>query len=508
MGVWRAWAGGVLVAGLGGCGGSGDGRLPTCRPGFVFSTDTNRCVAETEAVDADEDGVLALEDCDDTNPRLGAVAADQDCDGVLTADDCDDFQAAVGRSDGDRDCDGIPTAEDCDDTNSSLGSNVGDRDCDGLSTEQDCDDGDATWGARSSDRDCDRVETSVDCNDDNASIGSRAQDADCDGTPNASDECPNDPTLQVSPPPEIRLDFPPARASTNASALTLRGRLITFCENEVASLQVERRGDTSSVSFAVDPQGGLVWSFEAELDVDQDNTFTLDVADQRARIGEATVTVSQYTAAGLAPTFSFAKGIALDDQRRTAYVVDESLRGVYAVDLESGASRVLSAAGVGSGASFSSDLEGGVALDAPNQRLLVTDDGANAIVAVNLANGNRSVVSGTTMPGPNIRNPHGIALDPTSNRAFYVDIGIDAVVEVDLTTGNRTLISGSGRGSGINLPSPRDLLPDLSEGRLLVAEASRSAVVAVDLATGDRMVLSGSGVGSGPTLDGLVGVGR
>ena len=40
--------------------------------------------------DADEDGILACEDCDDSTGDLASVTEDADCDGVLTADDCDD----------------------------------------------------------------------------------------------------------------------------------------------------------------------------------------------------------------------------------------------------------------------------------------------------------------------------------------------------------------------------------------------------------------------------------
>ena len=44
----------------------------------------------SEITDADEDGVLTDEDCDDSDNTLGAIADDEDCDAVLTADDCDD----------------------------------------------------------------------------------------------------------------------------------------------------------------------------------------------------------------------------------------------------------------------------------------------------------------------------------------------------------------------------------------------------------------------------------
>ena len=41
-------------------------------------------------MDQDCDGVLTVDDCDDTDPSLLLQSNDGDCDGVLTVDDCDD----------------------------------------------------------------------------------------------------------------------------------------------------------------------------------------------------------------------------------------------------------------------------------------------------------------------------------------------------------------------------------------------------------------------------------
>ena len=45
------------------------------------------------ADDADCDGTLTDDDCDDADATLGDIAEDGDCDGTLTADDCDDADA-------------------------------------------------------------------------------------------------------------------------------------------------------------------------------------------------------------------------------------------------------------------------------------------------------------------------------------------------------------------------------------------------------------------------------
>ena len=69
---------------------------------------------------------------------------DADCDGVLTDDDCDDADAASTTRATDADCDGVLTETDCDDNDLSLGDKANDFDCDGVHIEADCDDNDAS----------------------------------------------------------------------------------------------------------------------------------------------------------------------------------------------------------------------------------------------------------------------------------------------------------------------------------------------------------------------------
>ncbi|MCB9680849.1 MAG: hypothetical protein H6733_05190 [Alphaproteobacteria bacterium] len=104
------------------------------------------CEVSDSDVDVDEDGVSALEDCDDENPDVGFRVLDVDCDGVIAAYDCDDADPNVGSKQDDMDCDGVPTAEDCDDRDSTAPS-ADDADCDGVDVDRDCDDDDAAVGA-------------------------------------------------------------------------------------------------------------------------------------------------------------------------------------------------------------------------------------------------------------------------------------------------------------------------------------------------------------------------
>ena len=147
--------------------------------------------------DADLDGVVEGEDCDDTDASLGAIADDGDCDGTLTADDCDDTDASLGAIADDGDCDGVLTADDCDDADASSTVIAEDEDCDGVLTADDCDDTDTTLGDVAEDQDCDGTLAADDCDDTDSTSTVLAEDADCDDAVTADDCDDEDSTLNL-----------------------------------------------------------------------------------------------------------------------------------------------------------------------------------------------------------------------------------------------------------------------------------------------------------------------
>ena len=84
--------------------------------------------------------ILAHVDCNDNDPTSYNIQIDADCDGTLTPDDCDDStESTIIAEDGD--CDGIVSELDCDD-NDSTSTIAIDADCDTDPTVSDCDDTD------------------------------------------------------------------------------------------------------------------------------------------------------------------------------------------------------------------------------------------------------------------------------------------------------------------------------------------------------------------------------
>lgn len=72
------------------------------------------------------------------------------------------------------------------------------------------------------------------------------------------------------------------------------------------------------------------------------------------------------------------------------------------------------------------------------------------------------------------------------------DAGLQAVVAVDLKTGNRSILSDDETGTGPNLYRPYGIVLDTDNHRALVADGVLYAVVAIDLKTGNRKILSGA----------------
>lgn len=130
-------------------------------------------------------------------------------------------------------------------------------------------------------------------------------------------------------------------------------------------------------------------------------------------------------------------------------------------------------------------------LDLANNRVLVTDIGLDAVVAIDLKTGTRTIISDTmTGSGVGLERPDDIALDVANNRALIVDADLGALVEVDLSSGDRTVISDSSTGSGVELQVPRRIALDETGSHAYVVDTANDSIVEVDLATGDRTTLS------------------
>ena len=197
--------------------------------------------------------------------------------------------------------------------------------------------------------------------------------------------------------------------------------------------------------------------------------------------------------------FSAPESIALDSANGRALVLDYVLNAVVAVDLATGARSILSD-GATPNANNPLMTPNGIVVDSANNRALITDIDYNtnlsSVVAVDLTTGARTVLSDDTTPDSNntfSSSIERITLDSANNRALVTDSDLDAVIAVDLTTGARTILSDNSTPNNTRpLSRPRSILLDSANSRALVADSSVDQIIAVDLGSGARSFVAGS----------------
>lgn len=228
----------------------------------------------------------------------------------------------------------------------------------------------------------------------------------------------------------------------------------------------------------------------------------VDLSDgARTVISDDEDTVTGGGAVGTGPAFSAPQAISMDAAGGRLFVVDDGLDAVLAVDLTSGDRTIVSDADhqgtpVGTGIAFARPVA--VAHDAANTRLLVSDTIQDVIIAVDLTNGNRTSFSDDSDAGQPLSNAVGIALDAANGRLLAVDRTYDAVLAISLTNGDRSVLSDQNDdqngnvmvGSGPALQRPVSIGVDVAGGRAIVGDEDVAGIFSVDLASGNRTLLS------------------
>ncbi|MCC5888085.1 MAG: hypothetical protein JJT88_16750 [Gammaproteobacteria bacterium] len=197
---------------------------------------------------------------------------------------------------------------------------------------------------------------------------------------------------------------------------------------------------------------------------------------------------------------------------------------------------------------FHFDQPRDVALDAARNRLLVADDGLEAIIAIDLDTGDRSELLARTLgEGPRLIDPRQMVFGAEVGRFYVADWGGNAaerLIDVDVMTGERrvaatfeqdlvglaldeasaiayvayrdrvfavdlntdavTTVAQAAIGSGAAIGVLEDLLFDPAGNRLLMADSQQEAILALDPGTGVRSVLSQAGQrGEGPAFENI-----
>lgn len=182
------------------------------------------------------------------------------------------------------------------------------------------------------------------------------------------------------------------------------------------------------------------------------------------------------------------------------YGVDVFLKSLIEIEYPSGASwRIVSDPVRGSGPDWNNPT--GIVIEPGDQTAIVADDGGSAIIRVDLATGDRTIVSGLGIgSGPPFQSPSDVAFHPSGASVMVPDFAADTILDVNLTDGSRTVLFDESIGSGVAIVGPGSVNVDGVGNRAIVVSQIMSGVYAIDLATGNREVISDAGRGSGSQI--------
>ena len=263
---------------------------------------------------------------------------------------------------------------------------------------------------------------------------------------------------------------------------------------EVTVNAVYNNGESDTFTFTIDNEAALFNTYINSFiyDAEANQILAINNSSQLLSVNLTDSTINTVYSESRYST----RDVAQDSGR--VVVVNDSLDALLEIDVD-GTARVISDANIGAGPLFVSPVS--VVLDVVNNRAFVTDNANDSIILVDLNSGQRRVVTdATTGAGPLLSNPYTLVLDPNpaANRVFVRDSGLNAVVAVDINTGMRTIVSSSTVGAGPVFNYTRGMVLDSANNRLLVDSGWQ--IIAIDITSGDRTVFSGDGVGTGPYL--------
>lgn len=263
---------------------------------------------------------------------------------------------------------------------------------------------------------------------------------------------------------------------------------------------------TSVVGLAYDAGGDVIYVGDRSRDA----VFAVDPGT-----GDRTVLVDSAAASsqGLSGILATPVELVFDDLNRRLLVADSGSDTIYAIDVENGTISLISGGNNaqtafrrGSGPSMFT--ASGMDWDEAGNRVVLADNQADQVIAVNLTTGNRSVLSSNSAPsqpsGPDFHTASSLVLDASRRLAYVTDIeqpgAPNFVLEVDLDTGMRRVFAGPGVGTGPDLEFPTFCRFDEANRRMFVGDSYLHAVLAIDLDTGARSSFYDTAVGSGPRL--------
>lgn len=314
--------------------------------------------------------------------------------------------------------------------------------------------------------------------------------------------------------PVVTLVFPPAPGQTTAAQIVVRG--IASDAATITQIQVNGIDATTTDGFAN-------WQATVPLNAGA-NLLTVSASDDQgnsnpnsAQQGVQRIASLADPGIGSGPAFASPRDIQVQTAQNRVLVIDGGIsagadRALFAIDVTNGNRTVISDNAIADPDMFNPT---GMDDDFDNNRMLVVDaaDGNETLFGVDLTSGAHTVLSNALRgTGDNFQSPVDVLL--LSNGLVLVsDEGVDAtsstgdrLVAVNLGSGNRAPFSGGGSGAGPLFNAPRYLTTDTSEASLFLTDINLDAVFAVAVSNGNRTVISDAATGAGPALSAPQGI--
>jgi hypothetical protein len=193
----------------------------------------------------------------------------------------------------------------------------------------------------------------------------------------------------------------------------------------------------SIVDFVVDPARRLAFVLDGHFVGSEivGRLLAVDLAD-----GDRLIVSDENRGSG--PTFAFDTQIRIDSSRNRALVVDNDSESLFAVNLVSGDRTVISGAGVGSGPPFQAPRAFAIASDGRHAIVVDFVTGGHDLFEVDLDTGDRTIVMAVDSGnGPRLKNVRSLVPADGDGRYLAVDQVLNALVLVDLASGERVIVS-------------------------------------------------------------------
>ena len=215
------------------------------------------------------------------------------------------------------------------------------------------------------------------------------------------------------------------------------------------------------------------------------NILSIDI-----KTGEKTNLISQAQDSEI--VFSYIKDIVAYSDK--LWLLDEDTKRIIEIDSNSGLRSILSEAGDSKGTPFKYFNQ--VVMDSQSERLLVSDTELNVIFSVALDTGIRELfISNRHGNGPSLTTPKSLK-HAGSETALVLDSTLEALVSINLATGNRHIISTAGSdnieeiGAGPRMKSPIGIELNSDFSKAWISMREQASILEVDLMTGNRSLLN------------------